>query len=63
MRIQAKNLKRILSVALERVNDFKDIEFIHTRPSTYGLEGSNILETRDGFLDLDNIELAEDQDV
>lgn len=62
MHIKAAKLKTILSEALERVNNFNDNVFIQTHPNTYGIDGPNILETRDGFLDLDNIERADDQD-
>lgn len=54
MQIEAKKLRSILTNALKQIERVDDGTKIRTRPNTFSMEG-NILETRDGFISLDDI--------
>lgn len=59
MQIEAKKLRSILTNALKQIERVDDGTEIRTRPNTFGMEG-NILETRDGFISLDDITIIKE---
>lgn len=59
MQIQARKLRSILTNALNQIKGVNDDAEIHTRPNTFGMEG-NILETRNGFISLDEITIIKE---
>lgn len=59
MQIQARKLRSILTNALKQIEGVGDDTEIRARPNTFGMEG-NILETRDGFISLDDITIIKE---
>lgn len=62
MDITVEQFRRILENALSEVEDFDDDDLIKTETNTYFVKSSTYLATRDGFIDLKNIEVIEDDE-
>lgn len=62
MSIKVKKLRKILENALEQIEGLDDNDCIHTRCNTYNMSSYALLETSDGFLDLEEIEVEEGEE-
>lgn len=60
--MKVSKLKQYLQNAIDELDEFNDDDQVHMVTNTYFLNGSNFIGTHEGYVDLENIRVNEDDE-
>ncbi len=60
--MKVSKLKQYLQNAIDELDEFNDDDQVHMVTNTYFLNGSNFIGTNEGYIDLDDIRVDEDDE-